>query len=800
MKRELADHSFRMKSLAAAVGLLSGGVQAADFEVTNRNDSGEGSLRWAIDQAESTPGQDNITFASSVSGTINLQSALPTITEGLSITAPGITLNASAIESSEGPAVISIYGSTSDSFSLSGMTIRGSQSGAIYAGTEGEGFDVTLSDMVLTRNTVRPPIIARDVNLTINDSVISGNSSSNTGGIYARNVDLAIYDSEISDNVMDNNEGQAGGIALRYSEAAIVRSSITGNTSAADAGGISLRRTSLDLTYSSVDDNTADFSGGGIKSGAPASLNIRNSSISGNQAGAFDGGEYAEGGLGPRAFGGRPGYGGAISMYGWWAGSASLTLASSVISGNSATIAGGISLDGNLYAYGSTISDNSAQYAGALDVSAYRGVIFGSTISGNSAAVDSVGAIEVERYGEGGFFTIDSTTISGNTLTGESEDDDAGALFIYIEEDSHMMIENSTISNNEADGPVVEVYSEERYASFTMRNSTMSGNTASSAQSAMVIENITYVDLLNNTFVDNNATLPSSVSGETAQVSLHNSQYQRFEGPYYGPYIYGQMNVNVSGNAMTSSNDKEMLVGGPRLSSDPYAYSEGDPVAAVLTSNIMENGVTIAANSTNTGGEAPDMVDPMLGALSMQGGFTAVHMPLPGSPAINGGDTNMRPDERDQRGLQTVINNFDIGSVEVTSNTAPTLTVNLPKQIGGVVGKEIPGVPLAELYEDAEGDMVAIEEVYGLPAGLTWDGTNVSGTLEAAGTYLVTVVASDNNENPLQSVTQVEVVVKEKASAVPFVEDDDDDDFLGSVPLGGLALLGFLAALRRRRQ
>jgi len=124
MKRELADHSFRMKSLAAAVGLLSGGVQAADFEVTNRNDSGEGSLRWAIDQAESTPGQDNITFASSVSGTINLQSALPTITEGLSITAPGITLNASAIESSEGPAVISIYGSTSDSFSLSGMTIQ----------------------------------------------------------------------------------------------------------------------------------------------------------------------------------------------------------------------------------------------------------------------------------------------------------------------------------------------------------------------------------------------------------------------------------------------------------------------------------------------------------------------------------------------------------------------------------------------------------------------------------------------------------------------------------------------------
>lgn len=800
MKREHADHAFRMKSLAAAVGLLSGGVHAADFEVTNRNDSGEGSLRWAIDQAQSTEGPDNITFASGVSGAINLQAPLPVITEGLTITAPGITLNAAGIADvpySEGGPVIAIY-SSYGSFSLNGMTIRGSDSGAVYLGSEG-GIDVTLSNMVLTRNTVRPPVVARGVDLAIEESVISGNSSTNVGGIYARYTDLIITDSEISDNVMDNNEGRGGGIGLRYSEATIVRSSITGNTSAADGGGVGLRSGTLQLVYSSVDDNTADFSGGGISFSGYGNVIVRNSSISGNQAGAFDGSDYYEGGLEPRAPGGGPGYGGAIAMSGWRPGSASLVLSSSVITGNSATIAGGIKLDGNLYAYGSSISDNSATYAGALVANLYRGFVFGSTISGNSADVDSVGFIRVEqRYSEGGFVAIDSTTIDGNKLTGKSEYPDAGALFVELEQFSHVTIENSTISKNTAAGPVVLVYSEDRYTSLTVRNSTLSGNTASSAQSAMVIDNISDVELLNNTFVDNNATLPSSVSGETAQVSLHNNNYMKFVGEYYGPYIYGQMTVAVSGNAMTSANDKEMLVGGPRVRT--YGSSERDPVEANFSSNIMENGVTIAGGSSFSG-QLPVLTDPMLGALTMQGGFTAVHMPLTGSPAINGGDTTMRPDERDQRGLETVVGSaFDIGSVEVTTNTAPRLTINLPKKIGGVVGKEIPPVPLAELYTDAEGDDVMIDGVYGLPAGLEWDGNTISGTLEAAGTYLVTVIALDNNEDSLESVTQVEVVVKEKASAVPFVDDDDDDDFLGSVPLGGLALLGFLAALRRRRQ
>lgn len=834
MKREFAENTFRMKSLAAAVGLLSGGVHAADFEVTTLSDSGDGSLRWAIDQAESSEGQDNITFASSLSGAINLQSPLPMITEGLSITGPGITLNAEGISVLEGtePPVINIYTQIPyQTFSLAGMTIRGSDSGAVRADLYyGRYSSVALSDMVVTGNTVRSAIDVNYGNLTITDSVISGNSANRSGagvsfdygelsitdseisnnttvegddgaGISVRDAQFNIADSEISNNTTTYG-GNGGGLSLRYSQGVIERSSITGNTAAGSGGGISMGGTRLTVVNSNVDDNSAARNGGGIQSASfYGRLEIQNSSISGNQAGTEDnyGREYY-------------GSGGAIAMFGFPP-ATSLTLGSSIISGNSAINGGGIRHSGNFAVYGSKITNNSAVYAGALDISVTGGVIFGSTISGNTAENGSVGVIDVERsygfygpriaeplaLGPYGGFTIDSTTISGNTLTGEGE---GVTLAAYIDRNASLTIENSTISNNPSVGPVLDVYSRADDTSFTMRNSTMSGNSASASQSVMVVENISDVELVNNTFVDNNATMPSSVSGETAQVSLHNNRYQRFEGPYYGPYISGQMNVNVTGNAMTSVNDKEMLVGGVRLSSNSEYISENDPVAVVLTSNIMEKGVTIDANSTNDGDE-PLMLDPMLGALSMQGGFTAVHMPLAGSPVIDGGDFPFRPANRDQRGLQGVVNNFDIGSVEVTSNnTAPKLTVNLPARIGGVVGTEIPVIALADLYSDAEGDTVIVEVVEGLPAGLTWDGTSISGTLERAGTYLVTVMARDDREDSLEAITQVEVVVTETAPKSPLVllDDDDDDDFLGSVPLGGLALLGFLAALRRRRQ
>jgi hypothetical protein len=76
-------------ALAVVLGLGSGMAQALTFTVTSTGDSGVGTLRNAINSANTTPGADTIAFNISGAGvhTIAPISALPTITEAVTIDA-----------------------------------------------------------------------------------------------------------------------------------------------------------------------------------------------------------------------------------------------------------------------------------------------------------------------------------------------------------------------------------------------------------------------------------------------------------------------------------------------------------------------------------------------------------------------------------------------------------------------------------------------------------------------------------------------------------------------------------------
>src|SRR5215207_5297457 len=78
----------------ALLGLLTPApARAASFIVTNTNDSGAGSLRQAILDANGTAGADTITFT--VSGTIPLASTLPAIDDELTIDGTGQSITIS---------------------------------------------------------------------------------------------------------------------------------------------------------------------------------------------------------------------------------------------------------------------------------------------------------------------------------------------------------------------------------------------------------------------------------------------------------------------------------------------------------------------------------------------------------------------------------------------------------------------------------------------------------------------------------------------------------------------------------
>src|SRR5262245_51677513 len=77
-----------LKRLAASTLLLVAlRLTAATFTVTNTNDTGAGSLRQAIDDANATPGADTIVFNIPGAGvhTITPQSLLPIVNEAVTI-------------------------------------------------------------------------------------------------------------------------------------------------------------------------------------------------------------------------------------------------------------------------------------------------------------------------------------------------------------------------------------------------------------------------------------------------------------------------------------------------------------------------------------------------------------------------------------------------------------------------------------------------------------------------------------------------------------------------------------------
>jgi hypothetical protein len=68
---------------------LEGRLVLSTITVMNANDSGPGSLRAAITQADQDTTRDTIDFAPAVTGTIALLSALPDLTGADTLTGPG---------------------------------------------------------------------------------------------------------------------------------------------------------------------------------------------------------------------------------------------------------------------------------------------------------------------------------------------------------------------------------------------------------------------------------------------------------------------------------------------------------------------------------------------------------------------------------------------------------------------------------------------------------------------------------------------------------------------------------------
>ena len=269
-----------------------------------------------------------------------------------------------------------------------------------------------------------------------------------------------------------------------------------------------------------------------------------------------------------------------------------------------------------------------------------------------------------------GRLTLADSTVSGNSTTGD--DADGGGIWII----GDLTLTNSTVSGNSTSGEDADGGGFRSGAGdVTLTNSTVSGNgTLGDAADGGGILAFGDLTLTNSTVAGNRVLRFGSFGGGIdARVSS----------------VLTITNSIVAGNTDIGTTPNFRALGGLAVSFSLI----GDNTGTTLTEAQTADG------NGNLIGSSAAPIDPLLGPLAFNGGPTQTHALLPGSPAIDAGNSSLVVDQRGViRGVDLPAapnvaggNLADIGSFErqVTEpvEVVPPLVTSFVRDEGGVLAR-----------------------------------------------------------------------------------------------------------------
>ena len=233
-----------------------GNRSANTITVTNTNDSGPGSLRQAL--ADANDG-DTINFA--VTGTIALTSGELLVTRSIMISGPG----------------------------AENLAVNGNGKNRVF---HVNGGNVTISDLTITNGSASRiqcggGIYNDHSTLTVNNSTITGNSASQGGGICNDGSANGAATLQINNSNFSGNSGGQGAAILNYAPyvgyaaVQINSSSMTGNAGYGISIIVCLENVCGQASVQ-VDSCTLSANNGGIFADVRSGLAVSNSTLSGN--------------------------------------------------------------------------------------------------------------------------------------------------------------------------------------------------------------------------------------------------------------------------------------------------------------------------------------------------------------------------------------------------------------------------------------------------------------------------------------------------------------------------------------